>query len=81
MLVATRFGRPGRWSGVRVVLLVIGAAFGFLVLANTGLSMLVAAVAGAAAAVLGAVLGWRPWAAAPRTAAAQVGASQPVRPG
>jgi hypothetical protein len=59
MLVATRFGKPGQWTVPRLVLLGVGAAFGFLVLANTGLSMLVAAICGAAGALLGAVLGWR----------------------
>ena len=58
MLVATRFGRPGPWTSVRVVLLVVGAAFGFMILASTGPSMLVAVVCGAAGAVLGALLGW-----------------------
>jgi hypothetical protein len=72
MLVATRFGRPGRWSGVRVVLLVIGAAFGFLVLANTGFSMVVAAGCGASGALLGALLGWRPGAVSARAGAGRL---------
>jgi hypothetical protein len=60
MGVARRFGRPGRWTGPRVVLLVIGAAFGFLILASTVPAMLIAAVGGTAGAVLGALLGfWR----------------------
>lgn len=60
MAVATRFGRPGPWTGPRVVLLVIGAAFGFLILASTVPAMLVAAVGGTSGAVLGALLGfWR----------------------
>ena len=46
MLVSTRFGRPGRWTVLRVVLLVVAAAFGYLILANTGLSMLLATVSG-----------------------------------
>ncbi|MDT5104061.1 MAG: hypothetical protein QOI25_1574 [Mycobacterium sp.] len=58
MLVATRFGRPGPWTLARVVLLVVGAAFGFMILASTGPSILVATVCGAAGAVLGALLGW-----------------------
>jgi hypothetical protein len=61
MLVATRFGRPEPWTAMRVVLLVVGGAFGFLVLANTGLSMLVAAVGGAAGALLGALWCWPSW--------------------
>jgi hypothetical protein len=58
MLVATRFGRPGPWTGTRVVLLVMGAAFGFLILASTLPAMLIAAICGTAGAVLGALLGW-----------------------
>jgi hypothetical protein len=58
MVVATRFGRPGPWTATRVVLLVVGGAFGFLILANTGPSMLVAAICGASGALLGALLGW-----------------------
>ena len=46
MLVSTRFGRPGRWTVPRLVLLVVAAAFGYLILANTGLSMLLATVSG-----------------------------------
>jgi rhomboid family protein len=58
MVVATRFGRPGPWTVIRAVLLVIGAAFGFLILASTVPAMLISAVCGAAGAVLGALLGW-----------------------
>jgi len=58
MVVATRFGRPAPWTGTRAVLLVIGASFGFMVLAGTVPAMLIAAVCGAAGAVLGALLGW-----------------------
>lgn len=58
MAVATRFGKPGPWTGARVVLLVIGAAFGFMVLANGVPAMVIAAVCGVAGAVLGAVLSW-----------------------
>jgi hypothetical protein len=47
MLVATRFGRPDRWTALRYAMLTVAAVFGYLVLANTGLSMLVATGAGA----------------------------------
>ena len=57
MLVATRFGRPGPWTPARVVLLAVGAAFGFLILASTGPAMLVATVLGVSGALLGALLG------------------------
>jgi hypothetical protein len=59
MLVATRFGSPQPWTAVRAGLLVVGAAFGFLVLANTGSSMVVAAGCGAVGALLGAVVACR----------------------
>jgi hypothetical protein len=81
MLVATRFGRPERWTATRVVLLVIGAAFGFLVLANTGLSMAVAAGCGASGALLGALFGWRRRAVQRSPEAPPVVASESVRPG
>lgn len=58
MVVATRFGKPGPWTATRVVLLVMGAAFGFLMLASTIPAMAMAAVCGTAGAVLGALLGW-----------------------
>jgi hypothetical protein len=58
MVVATRFGRPGRWTGTRALLLVVGAAFGFMILASTVPAMLIAAVCGTAGAVAGALFGW-----------------------
>lgn len=58
MLVATRFDKPGPWSAARGVLLVIGAAFGFLIMASTVPAMPIAAACGAAGAVTGALLGW-----------------------
>jgi hypothetical protein len=58
MVVATRFGKPGPWTGMRAVLLVIGAAFGFLILASTLPAMVIAAVCGTAGAVTGTLLGW-----------------------
>jgi hypothetical protein len=58
MVVATRFGRPGPWTAARVVLLVAGAAFGFLMLASTIPAMMFAAGCGGAGAMLGTLLGW-----------------------
>jgi hypothetical protein len=81
MLVATRFGTPGRWTAPRVVLLGVGSAFGFLVLANTGLSMLVATICGVAGALLGAVLAWHPWAVPRDLEAPAPMAAESVRPG
>ena len=42
MLVSTRFGTPRRWTPVRYLLLAVASAFGYLMLANTGPSMIVA---------------------------------------
>ena len=47
MAVATRFGKPGPWTATRVVLLAVGAPFGFLILANTAPLMVVATICGA----------------------------------
>jgi hypothetical protein len=54
MLVSTRFGRPDHWTPVRIVMLGVAAAFGFLVLASTDL--LVATAAGLAGAVIAEAL-------------------------
>jgi hypothetical protein len=81
MVVATRFGRPGPWTATRVVLLVVGAAFGFLILANTGSLMLVATICGASGALLGALLGWWPWALPSQLEVPPAVANEPVRPG
>jgi rhomboid family protein len=47
MVVATRLNGPAHWTRVRCVLLSVSAAFGFLLLAHTGLSALVGAIVGA----------------------------------
>jgi hypothetical protein len=52
MLVSMRFGRPARWTVLRYLLLAVGAVFGYLTLANTGQSLIVATCAG----LLGAVV-------------------------
>jgi hypothetical protein len=46
MLVATRLRGPTHWTRVRCVLLAVSAAFGFLLLAHSGLSASVGAVVG-----------------------------------
>jgi hypothetical protein len=46
MLVSTRFGTPRPWTPQRFVLLGVGAVFGYLLLANTGLSLVVATLCG-----------------------------------
>jgi hypothetical protein len=50
-LVATRFGVPRPWTGVRVALLCVAASFGFMVIANSVVEMLLAAPCGVAAVV------------------------------
>lgn len=52
MLVATRFGDPARWTAPRLVLLGVGAAFGYLMLTNGGLTLAVATGVGLAGAAL-----------------------------
>ena len=57
MLVSSRFGRPGAWTPARCLLLAVASTFGYLMLANTGLSLIVAtglAAVGALAAHLAA---------------------------
>lgn len=51
MLVATQFGRPAHWTRVRYLLLAVAAAFGFLLLAHTGLSVLAGVGVGGVSAV------------------------------
>ena len=58
MAVATRFGEPGPWTATRVVLVAVGAPFGFLILANTAPLMVVATICGVSGALLGALAGW-----------------------
>ena len=58
MAVATRFGTPGPWTVMRVVLLAVGAPFGFLILANTPPLLVAATVCGVSGALLGALVGW-----------------------
>ena len=51
MLVALRLRGPARWTRLRYLLLGVGAAFGFVLLAHTGWSVLAGVVAGALGAV------------------------------
>lgn len=51
MLVSSRFGVPGRWTPARCLLLAVGSAFGYLLLANTGLPLIVATVLAAMGAL------------------------------
>jgi hypothetical protein len=52
MVVATRFGQPARWTAVRCLLLVVASFFGFLMLADSGLTLIVATWLGVSGAVL-----------------------------
>jgi hypothetical protein len=60
MVVATRFGRAAPWTPARWLLLVVGAGFGYLMVAGTGLTLIVATWLGMVGAALGGVaVGWR----------------------
>ena len=56
MLASTRFGRPVAWTPVRCVLLVVAFSFGFLMLANTSLSLVVASGLGTVGALIAEVV-------------------------
>jgi len=56
MVVATRFGRPRRWTPFRAALLVAGATYGYLVLTGDEVTPVVATWCGVAGAVLGTVV-------------------------
>ena len=72
MLVSTRFGRPPVWTPRRLVLLGVGAAFGYLVLASS--SIVIATASGLVGAALGEMLARR------RAAAARVDAGEGEQP-
>ncbi len=55
MLASTRFGRPGDWTPVRYLLLVVASGFGYLMLANAGLSLIAATGLGAVGALVAVV--------------------------
>ncbi len=60
VVVSTRFGRAAEWTPPRSLLLVVASAFGFLMLANDTLTMIVASGLGVVGAVLAeAVFGRR----------------------
>ena len=60
MLVATRFGCAEGWTAPRLALLFVGAAFGYLMLTNGGLTLAVAAGVGVAGAALAKVCALTP---------------------
>jgi hypothetical protein len=51
MVVGARFGHPAHWTAARYALLAVAASFGYLIMANTGPSILLTATLG----VLGAL--------------------------
>jgi hypothetical protein len=55
MVVATWFGTPRPWTAPLVVLLAIASAFGFLVIASSEGTLILAALSGLAGALLGTV--------------------------
>ncbi|WP_445170306.1 rhomboid-like protein [Mycolicibacterium sp. Dal123E01] len=54
MVVGTRFGRPAHWTTARYALLAVAMAFGYLIMANTGLSVLTTATLGVVGALVAA---------------------------
>ena len=56
MVVASRFGRAARWGPVRCLLLIVGSSFGYLMLANSGLTLIVATWLGMAGAAFAEVV-------------------------
>ena len=52
VLVSARFGRAAQWTPARCLLLAVGSAFGFLMLANNGPTLVVASGLGLVGAVL-----------------------------
>jgi len=79
MLASTRFGRPAAWTPVRHLLLVVAAAFGYLMLANTRSPLITAAGLGVVGALVAVVpVGRR---LLGRSARRPVGAECAVTPG
>jgi hypothetical protein len=70
MVASKRFGHPGQWTPVRLGLLGVGGAFGYLVLASTDL--LVATAAGLAGVVIGEAIRRRRVTAGPASNAIKV---------
>ena len=56
MVVASRFGRAARWSPARCLLLIVGSSFGYLMLANSGLTLIVATWLGMSGAAIAEVV-------------------------
>ncbi len=78
-LVSMRFGRPAAWTPMRYLLLVVASAFGFLMLANAGLSLIVATGLGVVGALIAEVVAARRW---PRRSTPRpVGAECALSPG
>jgi hypothetical protein len=59
MLVSVRFGRAATWTPLHIALLVVAASFGYLILANTGLTLIAATSSGLAGCVVGEVVARR----------------------
>ena len=79
MLVSMRFGRPAAWTPTRYLLLVVASAFGFLMLANAGLSLIVATGLGVVGALIAEVVVGRRWLR--RSTPRPVGAECALSPG
>lgn len=59
MVVGRRFGHPTQWTTARYALLAVAASFGYLIMANTGLSILTTATLGVLGALVAAYVSRR----------------------
>ncbi len=79
MLVSTRFGRAAQWTPLLCLLMVIASAFGFLMLAGSGLDLLMAPALGVVGAMIADVtIGRR---LARQSATGDVSAERALTPG
>jgi hypothetical protein len=79
MLASMRFGRPGAWTPIRWLLLAVGSGFGYLMLTNGGLLLVVAAGAGVVGALVAEVAFGRR--GVRRSASGSVGTERALTPG
>lgn len=72
IVLSLRFGPVTRWTRARVALLVVSVSFGYLILVNTGLSLVVVPIVGVAGALVAHLVArrWRPRRGQPVLAAA-----------
>ncbi len=60
MAAGTRFGHPARWTPARYALLAVAVSFGYMIMANTPLSLVVTSTMGVTGALVAhGVARWR----------------------